>query len=103
MLFNRPFASGFAVLAAALIANVSTPAPTQAQASQLDGIEFTPDGGFIFSSWGNQTVHRITADGTMVDLVEGVTAPADIGIDLIRNRVLVPLFMDNELWIRDID
>ncbi|MEM7778937.1 MAG: lytic murein transglycosylase [Pseudomonadota bacterium] len=40
MLSTRHFALGLAALSAALVASVSAPASTQAQASQLDGIEF---------------------------------------------------------------
>ena len=69
---------------------------------QLDGIEFTADGGFMFSSWGDQGVFHVGADGTQSVVVDNVEAPADIGYDVARNRVLVPLFMANEVWIVDL-
>lgn len=59
---------------------------------QLDGIEMLPDGGFLMSSWGDSAVYRIGADGKVAKVVSGVEAPADIGYDAGRNRVLVPLF-----------
>ena len=66
---------------------------------QLDGIEMLPDGGFVMSSWGDQTVYRVGADGTLTKVLEGVEAPADIGYDARRNRVLVPLFNANRVVI----
>ena len=69
---------------------------------QLDGIVFTPDSGILFSSWGSQTVYQVTASNEMITVVEGVDAPADIGFDAQRNRVLIPLFNANEVWIRDV-
>lgn len=69
---------------------------------QLDGIEFTPDGGFLFSSWGDQAIYRVDGAGTQSVVVADVPAPADIGYDAGRNRVLVPLFQANEVWIVDL-
>jgi streptogramin lyase len=59
---------------------------------QLDGIELLPDGGFVMSSWGDSAVYRIGADGHVTKAVEHLDAPADIGYDATRNRVLIPLF-----------
>lgn len=67
--------------------------------SQYDGIEAMPDGGFLVSSWGDQAVYRVGGDGSISRVVEGVEAPADIGVDQGRNRVLVPLFNANAVWI----
>jgi hypothetical protein len=69
---------------------------------QLDGIEFTADGGFMFSSWGDRAVYKVGADGMQSVVVADVQAPADIGYDVGRNRVLVPLFVDNEVWLVDL-
>jgi hypothetical protein len=65
---------------------------------QLDGIEFLPDGSFLFSSWGDQGVFLVGADGVQTQ-VASVEAPADIGYDATRNRVLIPLFMGDEILI----
>lgn len=67
---------------------------------QFDGIEMLPDGGFMVSSWGDQCVYRIGADGKVSKVMEGVEAPADIGYDAARNRLLVPLFNANQVIIR---
>lgn len=66
---------------------------------QLDGIEMVPDGGFLMSSWGDGAVYRVGPDGSVTRVLEGVEAPADIGYDAQRNRVLVPLFNANEVRI----
>jgi hypothetical protein len=66
---------------------------------QFDGIEAMEDGGFIVSSWGDQAVLRVAGDGTVSRVVEGVDAPADIGLDRTRNRLLIPLFNANEVRI----
>lgn len=66
---------------------------------QLDGIEMLPDGGFLMSSWGDRCVYRIGGDGKVLKVVTEVDAPADIGYDATRNRVLVPLFNANVVRI----
>jgi sugar lactone lactonase YvrE len=66
---------------------------------QLDGIEMLPDGGFLMSSWGDRCVYRIGSDGHVSKVVTDVDAPADIGYDPTRNRVMVPLFNANEVRI----
>ena len=69
---------------------------------QLDGVVFTPEGGLLVSSWGESAVLRVAPDGALSPAVENVEAPADIGFDATRSRVLIPLFMANEVLIREI-
>lgn len=64
---------------------------------QLDGIEMLPDGGFLMSSWGDRCVYRIGGDGKVSKVITDVDGPADIGYDAARNRVLLPLFNDNQV------
>lgn len=66
---------------------------------QLDGIVFTKDGGYLFSSWGDKTVHRVAANGATSAAATDVESPADIGYDAKRDRVLIPLFSKNEVRI----
>jgi sugar lactone lactonase YvrE len=66
----------------------------------LDGIVFTKDGGYLFSSWGDKAVHRVDSAGITSRVLENVEAPADIGYDAKRDRVLVPLFNTNEVRIK---
>jgi hypothetical protein len=78
-----------------------TPVTPQSE-RQLDGIEFTSDGGFVFSSWGDQGVFHVAAEGGQSKIAD-VEAPADIGYDAGRHRVLIPLFMANEVWFVDLE
>jgi hypothetical protein len=67
---------------------------------QLDGVEMLADGGFLMSSWGDQCVYRVGGDGRVTRVLENVEAPADLGVDAGRNRVLVPLFNANQVVIQ---
>jgi hypothetical protein len=66
---------------------------------EYDGVEVLTDGRILVSSWADSSVHVITG-GEMRKLIGRVPAPADIGYDSRRNRVLVPLFNGNsvEIW-----
>lgn len=64
---------------------------------QLDGVVVLPDGGLLASSWGDQCVYHLAPGGVMTKALSGVEAPADIGFDATRNRVLVPLFNANRV------
>ena len=66
---------------------------------QFDGVVVTGDGRMLVSSWADSSVH-VFANDTLDRAITGVNAPADIGWDAQRNRVLIPLFNDNrvEVW-----
>ncbi len=63
----------------------------------LDGIEATPDGRLLISSWQAEAVFAGTASGPFVAVVEKVRSPADIGFDAKRGRILIPRFLDDAL------
>ena len=65
---------------------------------QFDGVEIAGDGRILVSSWADSSVYVVT-DSTMSKLLTGVPAPADIGFDTRRNRVLVPLFLGNAVEV----
>lgn len=69
---------------------------------QLDGLVSLEEWGFLFSSWEDGAVYWTTPDGNITVLVDGLEAPADLGYDAGRNRVLIPLFRGNELLIREV-
>jgi hypothetical protein len=69
---------------------------------QLDGIVFSNDGGYLFSSWRDRAVHRVDAMGTTSTILQNVESPADIGYDAQRNRVLVPLFTPTRVIIKEV-
>lgn len=66
-------------------------------AGQLDGIVRTADGSYVVSSWEGSALYRIAPDGSVTTIAENIEAPADIGYDASRNRILIPLFMANEV------
>lgn len=79
------------------------PAPlAQLPGGQLDGVVRTGDGSFLVSSWEAGAVYRVASDGSVSEVVTGVEAPADLGWDAARQRVLIPLFMGNAVEIREI-
>jgi sugar lactone lactonase YvrE len=69
----------------------------KAPKGRLDGVELLPDGDLLVSSWEAKKIFRVNRSGTFTAVVEGVEAPADIGFDRKRKRILVPLFNDNHL------
>lgn len=69
---------------------------------QLDGVVRDADGTLLVSSWETGTVYSIAPDGTVAEAVTGVEAPADLGWDADRRRVLIPLFMGNAVEIREL-
>jgi sugar lactone lactonase YvrE len=69
---------------------------------QYDGIIFLNDGSFMFSAWGDSSVYRVGSTGSVQRAITGVEAPADIGYDPRRNRVLIPLFMQNAVLFHEL-
>ena len=66
----------------------------------LDGVEALPNGALLISSWGASAVFQLDRDGTVKTVVSNVPSPADIGYDSKRDRVLIPIFMENRLVIQ---
>lgn len=69
---------------------------------ELDGLVNTPDGGLLLSSWADSAIYQIGSDGQFGKVITGVASPADIGFDATRNRVLIPLFLENRVVFRDL-
>ncbi len=74
---------------------------SQLPAGGLDGLVYLGEDDFLVSSWEGQAVYRGAGD-TWEAAVENVEAPADIGWDASRGRVLIPLFQANVLHIEPI-
>ena len=68
-------------------------------AGGLDGLVMVGD-DFLVSSWDGKAVYRGKAGGEFKAVLTDLTAPADIGFDTKRNRVLVPRFQESmvEAW-----
>jgi hypothetical protein len=60
----------------------------------LDGIVAAGDSIYV-SSWEAQGVFKGKPGGSWDLVLPGIKAPADIGFDSKRSRILVPLFQDN--------
>lgn len=72
-------------------------AVTQLPNGTLDGLVALADGSFLVSSWDAKAVYKGTAGGQFQAIVENVDAPADLGFDTKRNRIVVPHFMQNRV------
>ncbi len=66
----------------------------------LDGLVVLDDGTILVSSWTGRAIYSIDAEGSMDTQEENLRAPADIGFDRIRQRLLIPLFHDNVVLVR---
>jgi sugar lactone lactonase YvrE len=64
----------------------------------LDGLVIVV-GDLFVSSWEGESVFRGRPAGPFAEAIRGLKAPADIGHDLWRNRILIPLFNDNAIRI----
>jgi hypothetical protein len=64
---------------------------------QLDGLVHLPDGTPLVSSWTGKAVYRGN-----VPILRGLSAPADIGYDTKRRRLLVPNSPLNQVTIHPV-
>jgi hypothetical protein len=64
---------------------------------QLDGLVHLPDGTPVISSWAGEGVYRESEP-----ILAGIDAPADLGYDARRHRLLVPSSGTNQLTIHAI-
>ena len=65
----------------------------------LDGLVHLDDGSFVISSWDGKAIYRGPQSGPFTAVLENINAPADIGYDAKRQRLLVPHFMDSIVTI----
>jgi sugar lactone lactonase YvrE len=71
-------------------------------AGQLDGVVRTSDGTLFVSSWEGQAIYRVSPDGQVSTVEENLEAPADLGWDSRRHRLLIPLFNANRIEVREV-
>jgi len=57
------------------------------------------DGRFLLSSWGGSAIYAMNKDHTFTVFADFLDAPADLGIDTKRKRLLIPLFKQNKVVI----
>lgn len=72
-------------------------------AGQLDGVVRLADGTLLVSSWEGSTVYRLDGAGTYTTIVDSMTSPADIGYDGKRGYLLIPVFMENRVEVRELE
>ena len=68
----------------------------------FDGVERLADGRFLISSWADSSLYTLDSTAALVRYITGVGSPADIGLDTRRNRVAIPILMENRVEIWDI-
>lgn len=68
----------------------------------LDGIVAVGD-SLLVASWKASAVYKGKLGGTFVVAIANLKAPADIGYDKKRNRLLVPRFMENTVEAYTLD
>lgn len=67
-----------------------------------DGIVRLKDGRICVSSWETSSVYCRAEQGDFMQVVTGVEAPADIGYDAGRDRLLIPLFTKDEVVLHNL-
>ncbi|HEX9981789.1 MAG TPA: hypothetical protein VGF69_00865 [Thermoanaerobaculia bacterium] len=68
---------------------------------QLDGLVHLADGTPVVSSWLGDGIYRRSGDG-FIPILTGIDAPADIGYDAKRRRLLVPRSGTNQVTIHSL-
>lgn len=84
------------------IANGKKGTVTTLPTGGLDGMVALPDGSLMVTSWDGKTVYRGKPGETFQAAIQNIDAPADLGFDSKRNRVLVPHFMESRVTIHPV-
>ncbi len=72
--------------------------------TQLDGVVQDAKGNYLVSSWEGKCIFSVSSDGkTETCAFEKVDAPADLGFDTKRGRLLTPLFNEKQLRVDQVD
>jgi sugar lactone lactonase YvrE len=93
-----------------LAGNITAPAAAEGNGGQsyplglgaLRGLTRVPDGTFLVSGWRGDKVWRGTPGGSFESVIDGLEAPADLGYDTRRQRLLIPLFDGHALAVFDL-
>ena len=65
-------------------------------AGGLDGIAVLRDRSIVVSSWDGQAIYKMTSDGGIDTLADGIKSPADFAVDQRHNRLVVPQLTENQ-------
>jgi sugar lactone lactonase YvrE len=74
--------------------------PVAATKGQLDGVELLDEQHLLITSWADSSLFILDLSGTTTTVAGGLPSPADIGVDTKRNRVAIPLLMENRVEFR---
>jgi sugar lactone lactonase YvrE len=74
--------------------------PVATTKGQLDGVELLDEQHLLITSWADSSLFTLDQAGTATTLYGGLPSPADIGVDTKRNRVAIPLLMENRVEFR---
>ena len=66
---------------------------------QLDGVVRLEDGSLVVSSWLGEGIYRGQPGSEFEPILTGIDAPADLGYDTKRHRLLVPIPGANQVTI----
>lgn len=69
---------------------------------QLDGVVHLADGTALVSSWKGNEIYRAPARGDASAILAGMDAPADLGYDTKRQRLLIPHPTANQVTIHHV-
>ena len=75
---------------------------TKLPKGQLDGLIGLDGGDMLISSWEGKAVYRGKPGGEWKEVVSDVEAPADIGYDSKRKKLLIPQFMASKVVVKDL-
>jgi hypothetical protein len=64
-------------------------------------MEVLPDGRILMSSWADSSL-LVIENGKAVPVASGIATPADFGLDPKRNRVAVPMMLEDKVEFWDI-
>ena len=100
-LLVAPF-NGPTILAWSPEGRAPNPRRLAAGPGSFDGLALLADGRVLATSWADSSVYAMRGDTTMTRLVTGVEAPADLGVDTRRNRIMIPLFNENRVVVYEL-
>lgn len=73
-----------------------------APGGQLDGVVEIEDGTLFVTGWEGSVVYRVAPGGAMTMEIQNIDAPADLGYDARRRRLLIPTFSQNTVEIHEV-
>jgi sugar lactone lactonase YvrE len=75
--------------------------PLGTSPGQLDGVEILDAQRILLTSWADSSLD-VFENGTATPAYKDLPSPADIGLDARRNRVAIPLQMENRIEFRSV-